>query len=184
MRQVTCPLRRQPERVQFSAKFPSIPDKGLNMNLRNGLCRNLALMLSVATPLSSFADFKYTETTKVTGGSLVSMAKFASAFGKQSRSITDPVESTILVKGNRMARINADHTEIIDLDAETITQIYPDKKQYSVMTFQEMKQAMENAMKQMQQQQAQQPKTTSNGQPMPEMKFNATVTNTGQSKDV
>jgi len=35
----------------------------------------------------------------------------------------DPVTSTVLVKGNRMARINLDRTEITDLDKETITTI-------------------------------------------------------------
>ena len=153
------------------------------MNLRSSLALGVCLTL----PVSSFADFSYSETTKVTGGSIVSMAKFAGAFSKQAHSITDPVESKILLKGNRMARISPDHTSIIDLDAETITDIYPDKKQYSVMTFAEMKQAMQNAMAKMQQQQQQrqqQPQTTSDGKPMPELKFTATVTNTGQSKDV
>jgi hypothetical protein len=146
---------------------------------------SLVLGLCVALPSSSFADFRYDETTKITGGSLVSMAKFAGAFSKQAHQITDPVNSTILVKGNRMAHINQDTTEITDLDQETITQIDHTKKQYSVVTFQEMKAAMEEAMRKAQAQpkQAPPPPTTSTTPP-PEMKFKVSVTNTGATKQV
>jgi hypothetical protein len=144
------------------------------------------LGLCVALPASSFADFRYDETSKITGGSLVSMMKFASAFSKGARQITDPVNSTILVKGNRMAHINQDSTEIIDLDQETITKIDPVKKQYSVVTFQEMKAAMEEAMRnaQAQQKQAPPPTTPASTTPPPEMKFKVSVTNTGAKKQV
>jgi len=145
----------------------------------------LVLSLCVALPSWSFADFRYDESTKITGGSLVSMMKFAGAFSKQAHQITDPVNSTILVKGNRMAHINQDSTEIIDLDQETITKIDPVKKQYSVVTFQEMKAAMEEAVRkaQAQQKQASPPPTTSTTPP-PEMKFKVSVTNTGAKKQV
>jgi hypothetical protein len=148
---------------------------------------SLVLGLCVALPSSSFADFRYDETSKVTGGSLVSMAKFASAFSKGAHQITDPTNSTILVKGNRMAHINQETTEIIDLDHETITNIDHTKKQYSVVTFQEMKAAMEEAMRkaQAQQKQAPPPPTTpTSTTPPPEMKFKVTVTNTGAKKQV
>ena len=95
---------------------------------------SLVLGLCVALPSASFADFRYDETTKITGGSLVSMAKFAGAFTKQAHSITDPTNSTILVKGNRMAHINQETTEIVDLDQETVTNIDHTKKQYTVVT--------------------------------------------------
>jgi len=146
---------------------------------------SFVLGLCVALPSSSFADFRYDETTKITGGSLVSMAKFAGAFSKQAHSMTDPVNSTILVKGNRMAHINPDSTEIIDLDHETVTNMDHAKKQYTVVTFQEMRAAMEEAMRkaQAQPQQAPAPQPTS-ATPPPEMKFKVTVTNTGASKQV
>jgi hypothetical protein len=146
---------------------------------------SLVLGLCVALPSSSFADFRYDETTRITGGSLVSMAKFASAFSKQAHQITDPTNSTILVKGDRMAHINPDSTEIIDLDKETITRMDHAKKQYTVVTFQEMKAALEEAMRkaQAQPQQTPAPQTT-NTTPPPEMKFKVTVTNTGASKQV
>ena len=148
------------------------------------ISRSLALSLCLALPTSALADFQYSETTKVTGGSLVSLAKFAGTFSKQAHSITDPVTSSIYLKGNRMAHVYPDHTEIVDLDQETITHIDPAKKQYWVMTFQEMKQAMEAAAakaKEAQQQQQQQP---GNSGPPPDVKFNVNVTNTGASKQV
>jgi hypothetical protein len=146
---------------------------------------SFVLGLCVALPSLSFADFRYDETTKVTGGSLVSMAKFASAFSKQAHPITDPVNSTILVKGNRMAHINPDSTEVIDLDQETITRMDHAKKQYTVVTFQEMRAAMEEAVKkaQAQPQQAPTPQPASTTPP-PELKFKVTVTNTGATKPV
>jgi hypothetical protein len=154
------------------------------MHIRN----SLLLGLCVALPASSFADFRYDETTKITGGSLVSMAKFAGAFTKQAHSITDPTNSTILVKGNRMAHINQETTEIIDLDHETVTNIDHTKKQYTVVTFQEMRAAAEEAMRKAQEQPKQAPPPppppTSNTPPPPEMKFKVTVTNTGASKQV
>jgi hypothetical protein len=147
---------------------------------------SLVLGLCVALPSSSFADFRYDETTRITGGSLVSMMKFASIFSKGARQITDPTNSTILVKGNRMAHINQETTEIIDLDQETITNIDHTKKQYSVVTFQEMKAAMEEAMRkaQAQQKQASPPPPTTSTTPPPEMKFKVSVTNTGAKKQV
>lgn len=145
----------------------------------------LVLGLNLALPLASFADFRYEETTKVTGGSVVSMAKFAGAFSKSARQITDPVTSTVLVKGNRMAHINPEQTEIIDLDNETITTIDHAKKQYSVVTFQEMKAAMEEAARKAQQeQQKQQSQSTTPPENAPEMHFKVSVSNTGANKQV
>jgi hypothetical protein len=148
---------------------------------------SLVLGLCVALPSSSFGDFRYDETSKITGGSLVSMAKFAGAFSKQAHSITDPTNSTILVKGNRMAHINQETTEIIDLDQETVTNIDHTKKTYTVVTFQEMKAAAEEAMRKAQAQpQPKQapPAPAANTTPPPEMKFKVTVTNTGATKNV
>ncbi len=141
--------------------------------------------LCLAMSGAAFADFQYDETSRITGGSIVSLAKFAGAFSKQARGITDPITSTVLVKGNRMARISPDNTQIIDLDKETITEIYPDKHTYTVVTFQEMKQAMEQGLKKAQQEQAaKQPAQPQNNTPPPDLKFDVKVTNTGATKDV
>lgn len=152
------------------------------MSIRN----TLLMALCLAIPGAAFADFQYDEMTQITGGSIVSMTKFMGAFSKQARSITDPTTSTILVKGNRMARINQESTEIVDLDAETVTEIYPDKHQYTVVTFAEMKRAMEEAMRKAQaEREKQQPQAQpTNNTPPPDLKFDVKVTNTGASKDV
>jgi hypothetical protein len=146
-----------------------------------GLCTLLA------TP--SFADFRYAETTQITGGSVVGMMKFAGAFSKDAKKAMDPVTSTVLVQGNRMARINPDSTEITDLDKETITTIDHGKKQYTVVTFEQMRQQVEDARKKAQQQQARQspppPKQAGEASPPPpKMNFKVNVRNTAATKKV
>ena len=79
----------------------------------------------------------------MTGGSLM---KMLSALGPLARGAREPIVSTHIVKGNRMATITKDRVSVIDLDKETITTIDNAKKSYSVMTFAQMKQAMEDAM--------------------------------------
>src|SRR5450432_2924878 len=111
----------------------------------------------VSTPLAARADFTYQETTQITGGSIVSMMKMAGVFSKQARQANDPVVSTIMVKGNRMIRIGKETSEIIDLDAETITEIDHQKKQYTTMTFEQMRQQLDAAMARVKAQQAKQP---------------------------
>ena len=86
------------------------------------------------------ADFSYQESSKVTGGVMAGMLKVAGVFSKAAR---EPIVSTIAVKGDRMARRSSTHSEIIDLSKETITSIDMQKKTYSVVTFAEMKQMME-----------------------------------------
>jgi len=94
---------------------------------------------------SLFADFSYRETSQITGGAMAGMMKLVS---KQSRGET---ETTVALKGNKMARRSAAHLNVIDLDARTITDVDLEKKTYAVMTFDEMKQAMENLSKKMKQ---------------------------------
>jgi len=93
----------------------------------------------------AFADVSYQETTHVTGGSMMGMLKMASAISSQAKQATAPVTTSVMIHGNRMLRSNPHTTEIIDLDQQTITMIDHDKRNYSVMTFQQMEQAMENA---------------------------------------
>jgi hypothetical protein len=152
------------------------------VNLRSGLVLLACFLLTT----SSFADFRYQETTQITGGSLVGMMKFAGAFSKNAKQGMEPVTSTILVKGDRMARINPDRTEIIDLGKETITQIDHRNKQYTVVTFAQMKQRMEEAQRKAAEQQS---KTDPNppepsGQPAPQVKFKVDVRNTGAVKQI
>src|SRR4249919_213994 len=93
------------------------------------------------------ADFTYQETSTITGGLMMSMMKVAGVFSKQAR---EPIQSTISVKGDRMVHRSANHASVIDLGSSTITTIDFQKKQYSVMTFDEMKQMMEQLSQKMQ----------------------------------
>jgi len=43
------------------------------------------------------ADFTYESTTKITGGALVGMMKFAGAFSKDARKMMDAIPSTAIV---------------------------------------------------------------------------------------
>ena len=140
--------------------------------------------LLVAASATLHADFTYTETTQITGGSMLGIMKMASAFSKEARKAGEPIVSTVAIKGNRMAHINPDHTEIIDLDAETITNIDTLKRQYTVVTFEQMKQQIEAAAAKMKAQQQKAETTTPEKPATTDVKFEVHVRNTGQTKDV
>src|SRR5579872_4107607 len=95
------------------------------------------LLFASATLL---ADFSYQQTSTITGGMMKSVMKVAGVFSKQAR---EPIQSTIAVKGDRMVTRSAMHIQIVDLANETMTSIDPQKKQYSVMTFAQFKQMMD-----------------------------------------
>ncbi len=106
-----------------------------------------AAILCLAAEVPLLADASYKETTQITGGSIVGMMKMAGAFSSQARKADQPITSEVYVSGNRMARIRPDATEIIDLDAQTITRIDPAKHQYTTTTFEQMRQQIEQAQR-------------------------------------
>jgi hypothetical protein len=148
------------------------------------IIKGAVLGVLVALSASLHADFTYTETTQLTGGSMLGLMKMAGAFSKQARQAGDPIVSTVAIKGNRMAHINPDRTEIIDLDAETITTIDTVKRQYTVMTFEQMKQQIAAAAARMKEQQQKADATTPQQPSTTDVKFQIHVRNTGQAKDV
>ncbi len=89
---------------------------------------------------SLLADFSYEQTSKITGGAMAGMMKFAGAFSKQAR---EPIKTSVMVKGDRMVNVSAQGAQVIDLGKETITHIDFQKKTYSVMTFAEFSQAIQ-----------------------------------------
>jgi hypothetical protein len=131
--------------------------------------------LSASAPLR--ADFTYQETAQMTGGSLYEMLLSVPLLG---RSVRDPIVSTHILKGNRMATVTKDRVSIMDLDKESITTIDVAKKTYSVMTFAEMKQAMEDAAKRMQNER----KEAAPSDPNVQASFKVSVKATGQTKTV
>jgi hypothetical protein len=132
----------------------------------------LALALSVAA-LPALADFSYTEKSQATGGKLVKMmSKFPG--GKK---ITEPTISKVSVKGNRMANVSAERISIIDADKATMTEIDLKEKTYSVITFDEMKEALAAMSKAMQKKMAEEGKQM-------EMAYSFDVKETGQTQQL
>jgi hypothetical protein len=117
-----------------------------------------------------FADFSYDQSSKITGGAMAGAMKVIGVFSKQA---TQPIRTTVLVKGDRMANVGAETVQVIDLGKETITDINLKNKTYSVMTFEQMVQAMD----QMSKKAAAQPESKK-----AEMNFKASVKETGKTK--
>src|SRR3954464_10723660 len=105
----------------------------------------VVLCMTAESPLR--ADASYKETTQITGGSIVGVMKMAGTFSSQARKADQPVTSEVYVSGNRMARVRPDGTEIIDLDARTVTHIDSVKHQYTTTTFDQMRQQLEQAQR-------------------------------------
>jgi hypothetical protein len=95
---------------------------------------------------SVLADFSYQEKSTVTGGAMAAMLKVAGVFSKAAR---EPIQTNVSVKGDRMVSRGNNHATIIDINNQTITSIEFQKKTYSVMTFDEMKQMLEQAQQKM-----------------------------------
>jgi hypothetical protein len=151
------------------------------MNLRS--CAVLGLCLSAAPSL--LADFTYQETTKITGGSIVSMMKMMSAFSSKVRQVGEPRTVTVYLKGNRMARVSPETTEIVELDAETITNIDNKDHTYTVMTFEQMKQQIEAARKELEKKSAEHATGTSKPSDQNvDMSFKVNVRQTGAKKEL
>ena len=109
----------------------------------------LVVVVLCASALS-FADFKYSETSKITGGAIQGAMKFAGVFSKQARQANKPSESTIYIKGDRLRSDHSDGSiEIIDLDGRRMISIDTQKKTYSIVTFDQMKAALERAQEKM-----------------------------------
>jgi hypothetical protein len=125
-----------------------------------------AVLLMLASTVPARADFKYVETSQITGGALVGMMKFASVFARgdakrQEKQALQPTTTTRYVKGGRLRTDNPDGTaQIIDLEHRRIIMIDLNKKTYAVATFDQIKAAFDQAQQQMQQQIQQDPKLT------------------------
>jgi hypothetical protein len=110
------------------------------------LCSMAVCALLLLSSAPARADFKYTDTSKITGGSLKSMMKFAGVFSKQASQSMKPMSSTRYVKGNVMRTDNSDGSiEIFDLDRKLVIHIDPQSKTYSQATFDEIREAIKRA---------------------------------------
>jgi hypothetical protein len=134
------------------------------------------ILLCVAIPFGVFsnawADFQYQSTSRITGGAMVAMMRFVPG----GSALKEPQVSTVAVKGNRMVRRSKRQTEIIDLDRRTITTIDFEKRAYSEMTFDQMKQALEQMSTSARGQQ--------DGAANVNLDVDADIKNTGQTKTI
>ena len=141
--------------------------------MRHSFVFRAAAMLVIGTvPL--LADFSYDQTSQITGGAMLKVIHVAGAFSKKTRQMTEPMLSTISIKGNRMVRKSADQATIIDLDQQTITTVHFTDKTYSVVTFEQLKQQMAAAAEKM--------KSRDNQPQQGDMSFDVKVSDTGQTK--
>ena len=131
--------------------------------------RTIIILVAVCVP--AFSDFSYEQTAKLTGGMMAGMMKVAGMFSKQAR---EPMVTAVAVKGDRMVQTGVHQAKIIDLEKETITDLNFDKKQYSVMTFDQMKQAMAQASQQMK----------GNNPNAADMNFKVSTKDTGQKRQI
>jgi len=120
---------------------------------------------------SLFADFSYEETSKMTGGVLASAMKVVGVFSRQAN---QPIHTSVLLKGDRMAHVSAESIQVIDLGAETITDINLKNKTYSALTFAQMAQYMDQLSK----------KAAAQNEGKGELKIKASVKETGQTKQI
>jgi hypothetical protein len=138
----------------------------------------------------SLADASYQESTQITGGQLVDTLKSVPFARQKIQKILDPVVSLNLLHGDQFASVTANSTQIIDLDHETITRIDRDKKTYTVATFAQMRQAMQDGIKKLgeaqnkAQQQTTQPAATEPQASQIQITYEVSVTDTGVSKSV
>ena len=125
-------------------------------NIPERLAISLSVGLLLVATVPARADFRYTETSQITGGSLIKVVKFASVFArgdtkKQEKQMLEPTATTHYVKGGRLRTDNADGTtQIIDIEGQRVIAIDTNKKTYGVATFDQIRAAMEQAQQQMQ----------------------------------
>jgi hypothetical protein len=87
------------------------------------------------------ADFGYENKTEVTGGALLQ-----TELAQRDRAKTPA--ALRLIKGQRMATITKEHGTVVNLGDETILEIDFSKKTYLSMKFAQMKETLDQAMKQ------------------------------------
>lgn len=117
--------------------------------MRTKIFLGTAVLISFVAA-SGRADFKYTQTSQITGGAMAGMVHAMGIFSKKLR---EPAESTTYVKGDFLRTDQADGSyQIIDVDGKRVIQVDPKKQSYSVMTFEQMREAMEKMQARMNEQ--------------------------------
>ncbi len=98
------------------------------------------LVLTVTAVGLCWGDFRYDQTSRMTGGSMMKMMQMV------GRGATEPNVTTIAVKGNQMVTRGKDFMQLVDLGTETTTTVNMKDQTYSVMTFAQSKAQMEKML--------------------------------------
>lgn len=110
------------------------------------------------------------------------IGKMANIFG--GKAMREGTTSIDAVKGDRLIKRHGDSAEMVDLAEEKIYQIDYDKKSYSVMTFEQLRQQMREAMEKLKE--MQQPPPAEKGEPAQDPQFDVDfeVKDTGTKEKV
>ena len=138
--------------------------------MRTRMALGMAMILWSGTTL--LADFSYQTTSKITGGMMASAMKMAGMVSKQAR---EPIQSTVMVKGDRMATVSAHAAHIIDLKSETMTEVNFDKRTYSVVTFAQLTEMMKRGDEQIK---------NEKGKPVQNLTIKVSVDKTGKKREI
>jgi len=143
-----------------------------------------ALVIAASLGTSVLADVKTEEKTLVQFEGM--LGRMARMFG--GKAAKEGVIATVAVKGDRMARIGGDTGEIVDLAEEKVYQLDLKKKTYRPMTFEQLRQQYEAAMKKADEQmkeikKAEEPAAAAE-QPAQEYEMDFAVKETGQRRSI
>lgn len=111
------------------------------------LFRLSASAAALVLPFTLTADYRYEETTKVTGGTILRLSKFP-GMGR----MTAPTTTTHYFKGGKAASITGKQLDIIDADEGVFITVNHENKTFARITFDEFRAALEAMSKKGQQQ--------------------------------
>lgn len=140
----------------------------------------VALMLGFGATLD--ADVKTQERTQIKFEGM--LGRMMNLFG--GKGAKEGVVDSVALKGNRMLSLNDTNGQIIDLDEEKVYDLDVKRKTYSVVTFAQMRQQMEEALKKAQKdvQEARRDAPADTTKPEREMEVDFTVKETGQARQI
>jgi len=135
----------------------------------------LVALMILSTPLGADVKTRQKDAVKFEGmtGRFMSMA-----------GIGGDVTSTVAVRGSRMARSDDKSGQIIDLTEERIYQLDMKKKEYTVVTFDEMRAQLQQAREQLAAQTEETREETPAAAEEQEIEVDVDVTETGKTKSI
>jgi hypothetical protein len=135
-----------------------------------------------------WADASFQSSTQITGGSLANSITSSplAQMAPGAKSVLDPTTEITIVHGNQKAVISKDHTELYDIDKETLIRIDNTRKTYTLTTFAQMRQLLKEMPQKMAQMQSgpRQAPTQNNTAANFKTTFDTQVKNPGISKVV